>query len=452
MRQIQVFDLDVRNNPGLQRFQLHSLGIRDRPALLLLAGEGFDLLLEIRHQTVGIRILADGFLGVVKALDDGMLLEHLPNFLRFVQNLLRIYGHVAPCSTGTIIESTVDCHSSTSERYTRQRVLPQIGGAGQRRLGSARVLLVGCGALGSTAADLLVRAGVGFLRIADRDLVELGNLQRQVLFDERDAAEQIPKAVAAQRRLSQINSSVRIESHVVDVNFGNIRRLADGIEFILDGTDNVATRYLLNDLAVERNIPWIYGGCVGVGGRMMAIWPGKTACLRCVFPDPPKASDLPTCDVAGILGPAAALVGAMQAAVVIRMIVGGPEGIGGLIDLDIWNAEQRKLISASTPMQDCPCCGNSEFPFLAATSDLTTTLCGRNTVQVQARGETVDLASAAKKLSSVGEVRVSPWFVKCQLREPADLELTLFADSRLLVKGTNDLGRAKSVYARFVGS
>ncbi|HEX4054846.1 MAG TPA: ThiF family adenylyltransferase [Tepidisphaeraceae bacterium] len=343
-------------------------------------------------------------------------------------------------------------------RYDRQQILPQIGPDGQERLGRARVLLVGCGALGSVVAEMLVRSGVGWVRIVDRDLVELSNLQRQVLFDESDAAQELPKAIAAAERLRKINSQVRIEPIVTDVNAANIESLAEATGLILDGTDNVATRYLINDLAVKHRIPWVYGGCVGVAGRVWGIWPRQTACLRCVFPKPPQADELPTCDTAGVLGSAAVVVGGLQAAMAIRMLVEGPQRSGelpGLISLDAWSGQFRTMASASKWVADCPCCGQGNFPFLSTNgNDFTTNLCGRHAVQV-VRGPApvkIDLSVTAEKWRKIGAVATSPWFVRCKLNDPAGIDLTLFADGRLVVHGSTEPSRARSLYARFVGS
>jgi adenylyltransferase/sulfurtransferase len=347
---------------------------------------------------------------------------------------------------------------SQADRYNRQRLLPQIGPEGQRRLADSRVLLIGCGALGSTMAELLARGGVGFLRLVDRDLVELSNLQRQVLYDERDAAAELPKSVAAAQRLAKINSAITVEPIVADAHAGNLDALAIAderpVDLILDGSDNVATRYLINDLAVQQRISWIYAACVGVEGRMMTIVPGKTACLRCLFPHPPTAAQLPTCDTAGVLGPAAATVAAMAAAAATRLLVGAGPMPGGLISVDLWTGDFRNLESGGLPLADCPCCGRREFPFLNdARGDCTTTLCGRHAVQVlQAGRSSVDLASAARRWQQIGTVSQSPWLVRCRLTDPAGIDLTLFADGRLLVHGTTDPMRARSLYARFVGS
>ena len=342
-------------------------------------------------------------------------------------------------------------------RYNRQEVLPQIGPEGQARLRNARVLLVGCGALGSAAGEMLVRSGVGFLRIVDRDLVELSNLQRQVLFDEGDAAEGLPKSAAAARRLREINHEVEIDAIVADANAANIESFGD-VDLIVDGTDNVSTRYLLNDLSVRDGIPWIYGGCVGVEGRVWGIWPGRTACLRCIFPDPPKANELPTCDTSGVLGPAAMAVGGFQAALAIRFIVEGEsaaEKSAGLIAFDAWEFQFHSLNSAATPAEGCSCCTQRNFPYLSTKGmDFTTNLCGRRAVQVLRCGlpGPIDLSAIAERWQKLGIVGRSPWFVRCRLSDPSGIDLTLFADGRLLVHGITDSKRATSLYARFVGN
>ncbi|MGH7177690.1 MAG: HesA/MoeB/ThiF family protein, partial [Tepidisphaeraceae bacterium] len=246
------------------------------------------------------------------------------------------------------------------ERYQRQTILPQIGVAGQRRLAESRVMLAGCGAIGSVVAEQLVRAGVGFLRVVDRDVVELGNLQRQVLFDESDAAAGTPKAVAAAKRLLAINSSVTVEPRVRDIDSGNVHELAESVHLIVDGTDNAETRYLLNDFSVEQALDWVYGGCVGVEGRVMVIRPGKTPCLRCVFPSPPKPGELPTCDTAGVLGPVAAIVGSLQAIAAIRLLLGTATEESQMLVVDGWNGRLRS-VSMGDRRPDCPACGRRRF-------------------------------------------------------------------------------------------
>lgn len=337
-------------------------------------------------------------------------------------------------------------------RYHRQMLLPQIGPDAQQRLAGSRALLVGCGALGTTIADQLVRAGLGHLTLVDRDIVELTNLQRQTLFDERDAREGRPKAVAAAERLRAVNSSVQIDPVVADVHCGNIEDMSGGgFDLLLDGTDNVSTRYLLNDLAVKRAIPWVYGAAVGVEGRVMAVIPGGP-CLRCVFATPPGPGELETCDTAGVLGMNAAIVGAFQAVEAMRILTGQARP-PALLTIDAWNWRIRAVDLADGRRADCPCCGRKEFRFLdAPAGDSALTLCGRNAVQVRptARVE-IDLNQLAEKLKSAGRIDQTAYLLRCWLVDPAEISLTVFADGRALVQGTSDLLRAKSIYARFIG-
>jgi adenylyltransferase/sulfurtransferase len=349
-----------------------------------------------------------------------------------------------------------------SDRYQRQSLLQQIGPAGQQRLGDSRVLLVGCGALGCAIADQLARAGVGFLRIVDRDIVELSNLHRQILFDEEDARQSLPKAVAAANRLRRINSSIVVEEKVVDLHPANVEDLAGvsrsaardpqaAIHLILDGTDNVETRYLLNDVSAKHGIPWVYGGCVGTEGLAMLVRPGGP-CLRCVFPSPPTAGDLPTCDTVGVLGPAATVIGAVQSAVAIRWLVqhDSPEQ---LLTLDLWAGHWHSLPLARARRPDCLCCAQRRFEYLdSPVAAGATVLCGRDAVQVRSAVDArIDLAALAQRLCSVGEVSHTPYFVRCAPRDPAGFSLTIFADGRTLVHGTSDPARARSLAARFVG-
>jgi molybdopterin/thiamine biosynthesis adenylyltransferase len=340
------------------------------------------------------------------------------------------------------------------DRYQRQTLLPQIGIAGRERLAKARVLLVGCGALGCHLADQLVRAGVGFLRVADRDVVEITNLQRQTLFDERDIGS--AKAAAAAKRLGQINSQVTIEPVVADVWAGNIEILSEKIDLILDGTDNVQTRYLLNDAAVKQGIPWVHGACVGTEGRVMPVLPGAGACLRCVFPDPPNAGELPTCDTAGILQPAAAAVASLQAAQAMKILTGRMNATEQrLWKLDIWSGRFASIDVSSGRRDDCACCVQRRFEFLdSAIGDMATTLCGRNAVQIRPAKPWNDgqFDRAMDQLKAVGKVEQSGYFSRCLLAEPPGFTLTCFRDGRLLVQGTSDTGRAKAIYAKYLGS
>lgn len=340
-----------------------------------------------------------------------------------------------------------------TDRYHRQVLLPQIGEAGQARLAGSRVLLVGCGALGTVMADQLIRAGVGFLRIVDRDVVEWTNLQRQVLFDETDARERLPKAVAAERRLHRVNSSVKIEAIVADAVSANIEDFSSGMHLLLDGTDNVETRYLINDVSVKHGIPWVYGACVGTEGRVMPVLPGRTACLRCVFREPPSGAELPTCDTAGVLGPVAAAVASMQTTEALKVLSGNAHDVQSVVwSMDLWACRIR-----STPVErdsNCPACGRREFPFLSRPASQSTNLCGRCSVQVNParRDIRLDLNAAARKLSGVGEVEQTPYLVRCRLRGEGLIELTLFGDGRMIVNGTTDRDSARSMYARYVGA
>jgi adenylyltransferase/sulfurtransferase len=342
----------------------------------------------------------------------------------------------------------------TIDRYHRQILLPQIGPEGQQRLSESTVLLIGCGALGSTIADQLTRAGVGTIRIADRDLVELTNLQRQVLFDEEDARQGLPKAIAAANRLRRVNSSVAIDPRVVDVDGSNIEALCTGVDALFDGTDNVATRYLINDISIKLGIPWVYGGCVGTEGRVMTVLPEDGPCLRCIFPNPPDARELATCDTAGVLGPVATVVGAMQALAGLKILCGNPAAAAGaLISFDLWTNRIHSTEVKDSRRADCPACGEKRFEFLQARDgDMTARLCGRDAVQVRAMAAgLLSLSHAAKRLEQAGTVFITPFMVRCVLAETG-LSITAFEDGRVIVQGTTDPARARSVVAKYLGS
>ncbi len=339
------------------------------------------------------------------------------------------------------------------QRYLRQMIHPAIGQAGQRKLAAARVLIVGCGALGTHVADTLARAGVGFLRIVDRDFVDLHNLQRQVLFDEADLAAGLPKALAAAEKLQRINSTVTVEPVVDDANAGNIAALIDQIDLIIDGTDNFETRYLLNDAAVRAKLPWIYGGVLATAGMTMTILPGETACLRCLFPDPPPPGVAPTCETAGVIAPAVATIAALEATEAMKIIVGATDAINReLLACDVWRLTFDRL--PAIRQTDCPTCGDGphEYPFLElAGNTRSVALCGRNTVQITPPG-TVSLAlpDLAERLSTVGTVRQNAHLLRFQPTEQAQ-ELVVFPNGRTLIHGTDDLAVARSLYARYIG-
>jgi molybdopterin-synthase adenylyltransferase len=339
-------------------------------------------------------------------------------------------------------------------RYHRQTLLPAIGDAGQERLARSRVLLVGCGALGTVIAEQMARAGLGFLRICDRDLVEMTNLQRQVLFDESDAAAARPKAIAAAERLGRINSSIAIEPLVMDVHSGNIETLMEGVDLVMDGTDNVETRYLINDAAVKHQTPWVYGACVGTSGRVMAIVPGRTPCMRCMFSQPPGPGELETCDTAGVLASAAHVVASIQVVEGMRILIGEASAASELVTIDLWPVRIKSISTADARRADCPTCGERKFEFLdARPGAAATSLCGRNTVQIRpaSNGSTIDIDAVAQRLQTVGPVERSPFFIRCAMRD-GNLSITLFPDGRAMVHGTADLALARSVYARFIGN
>jgi molybdopterin/thiamine biosynthesis adenylyltransferase len=334
------------------------------------------------------------------------------------------------------------------ERYSRQILFAPIGAEGQQRLAASSVVLVGCGATGSVLASTLVRAGIGKLRIVDRDYVEQSNLQRQSLFDEKDAAESLPKAVAAARRLCAINSAVAVEPHVADLTPANAKKLLSGADLLLDGTDNFETRYLINDFAVSADVPWIYAAAVGSYAATMNVLPGDTACLACMFPEAPKGM-VETCDTAGILNSAANLAASIAATEALKLLVGArPELRRTLLGWDLWSNLSSE-ISATTRRADCQVCGRKEFVHLAGEGRAHITLCGRDSVQIHERERPVDFGELSTRLEPHGRVRHNQFVLKFW-REP--YEMTLFPDGRAIVKGTTDTAIARSLYARFVGS
>ena len=337
---------------------------------------------------------------------------------------------------------------TSEERYSRQVLFHGIGAEGQQRLGAARIAMVGCGATGSAAAGLLARAGVGAIRIIDRDYVEPSNLQRQSLFDESDAAESLPKAIAAARKIAAFNTEITIEPHVADLTPANIEELLAGAQLILDGTDNFETRYLINDYAVRERVPWIYSAAVGSYGVTMNVLPGETACLACVFPESPRGS-FETCDTAGILNSAATTVAAIAATEALKFLVGArPAMRPTLLSFDLWRNE-RSEISVQRVREDCRACTQRDFVHLAGKGRPHITLCGRNSVQIHERQRPIDFAEITQRLQPHGTVRHNEFVLKFW-REP--YELTLVPDGRAIIKGTTDTAIARSLYARFIGS
>lgn len=337
---------------------------------------------------------------------------------------------------------------TTEERYSRQVLFRGIGEEGQRRLAASRVAIVGCGATGSALSSLLARAGVGTLRVIDRDYIEPSNLQRQVLFDEADAAESLPKAVAAAKKISTFNSEIVVEPQVADLTPENIEQLLDGFPLILDGTDNFETRYLINDYAIKNSIPWIYAAAVGSYGVTMNVLPGETACLACIFPESPHGT-VETCDTSGILNSAVNLIASVAVTEALKLLVGAREQVRRtLFSCDVW-WNDRAEVSAARPRPDCQCCGEREFVHLAGEGRPHITMCGRNSVQIHERSRPIDFEEMTKRLDPHGTVRHNEFVLKFW-REP--FEMTLFPDGRAIIKGTTDTGVARSLYARFIGS
>ena len=336
----------------------------------------------------------------------------------------------------------------SARRFERQVRYAPLGAEGQEALARARVLLVGTGALGGGLAQLLHRAGVGTLVLADRDVVDETNLPRQVLFDERHAREAVPKVEAAAETLARAGGPTRLELHAVHVDADNLPQLAGDCDLILDGTDNLPTRYLINDHAVSSGTPWIYGGVVGGGGLLMPVLPGAGPCLRCVFRDPPPPGTLPTCDTAGVIAPAVGAVAALQAGLALRLLV-EPDGLEpALVELDAWGGEVRRVRAARDP--DCPCCGRGEHPWLETPeTGQAVTLCGRDTVQVRGAGGRPDVDRIVERLEGVADEvrRAGPL-----LRFAVDgVRVTLFPDGRALIEGTEDVERGLALYDRYVG-
>ncbi len=334
------------------------------------------------------------------------------------------------------------------ERYSRQILFPGIGEQGQERLLRGHAAVAGCGALGSFHAAALARAGAGRITIIDRDYVEPSNLQRQWLFDESDAAECLPKAAAAARALARINSAIEVRPIVADLTAANIGELLAGAEVILDGTDNFDTRFLLNDFAVSRGVPWIYGAAIGSYGLTMPVIPGRTACFRCVYPEPPGGVQ-PTCETAGILNATIALVASLQVAAALKILCGKAELVAARITtIDVWEGGIRE-VSQPARDPDCPACARGEFAYLEGRRRPPVALCGRNAVQVHERARPLDLLELQSRLAPLGEVRANAYALRF-FAPP--YEITVFADGRAIIKGTDDVGVARSLYARYVGT
>ena len=338
------------------------------------------------------------------------------------------------------------------ERYSRQILSQHIGEECQKVLMDSNAVVVGCGALGTVSSSYLTRAGIGQIRIIDRDFIEESNLQRQILFDENDIAEGLPKAIAAQRKLRKINNNANIEGVVTDVNYANIEELSKDADIIIDGTDNFETRFLINDFCVKNNIPWIYGACIGSRGLTMNIVPSKTPCLRCVFETMPQMGTFPTCDTAGVIGPIAGIIGSTQAIEAIKILAGKYESANKtLIEIDVWDTKVKQIdISELMGLNDCPTCKLHTYKFLEAEDGvMVTLLCGKNAVQVMSRNiSNIDLVQLSKRLASISDISSNEFMLKFKVK---DNEFTVFPDGRAIITGTNDLNTAKSLYSKYLG-
>jgi molybdopterin/thiamine biosynthesis adenylyltransferase len=335
-------------------------------------------------------------------------------------------------------------------RYLRQTIFPGIGEEGQQKLSAARILVVGCGANGTVIANHLARAGIGHLTIVDRDFVELNNLQRQLLYDEHDLAANLPKAIAAERKLRAINSDIEVNGLVTDVNPENIEALIADTTLVMDGTDNFETRYLVNDACVKHNIPWVYTGAVSSYGMSQTIIPGKTACLRCMFNDIPPAGSTATCDTAGVVGPVVSVVASISATEAIKYIVGNGDLNEGIIHADVWYNTYEQF-GTGGPRPNCPACGQRNFEFLNQERGAqTVSLCGRDAVQIRPDGGgKLPLPRLATHLSSVSRITAQNDYL---LRFSVDnYEITLFVDGRAIIKGTQDESVARGLYAKYIG-
>lgn len=343
--------------------------------------------------------------------------------------------------------------SKSLDRYCRQMRFGPIGEEGQRRLLASRAVVCGCGALGTVAASGLVRAGVGSVRIIDRDVVEQSNLQRQILFDESDAASGTPKAEAAARKLRAANSEVDIEFAVEDLNASNVDRLLGDVDVILDGTDNFETRLLINDFALRESKPWVFGACVGSLGQSMTILPGQTACLRCLLEDVPPPGTMPTCETGGILSPASMIVASIEVAEAMKILLGDHEQIArGLLTFDVWTGSFRRLaLEGLKESSDCPACQRGDYEWLAGRrGSLATSLCGRNAVQILPDADCFpDWDNLERTARESTGAKITPLFIRFHVE---GLELSVFRDGRAIVKGTDDVAFARGVYSRYLGN
>jgi len=338
-----------------------------------------------------------------------------------------------------------------NDRYSRQTFFAGIGVEGQHKLAQAQVLIIGIGALGTSQAELLVRAGVGRLRIVDRDFVELSNLQRQSMFTEQDAQQRLPKVVAAEKHLNAINSEITIESIIADVNNSNVESLIAGCDLVLDGTDNFATRYLINDACVKNGVDWIYGAAVGSYGVTMTVLPRQTPCLRCIFEEAPPAGSAATCDTAGVIMPIINVITSIQVTEALKLLTGQRSALHqSLMQFDVWENQWRQ-INPGNRRADCETCGLDLFESLSTTpAESAAILCGRDAVQISPqRPGSIDFKALAQRLRSAGEVKFNEYLLRFTT---GDFELTVFRDARSIIRGTSEIATARSLYAKYIGN
>lgn len=339
------------------------------------------------------------------------------------------------------------------DRYSRQVLFHGIGQDGQARVARSKVVIIGCGALGAVQAEILSRAGVGNLVLVDRDFVEESNLQRQIMFEESDALNRLPKAVAAASRIARVNSSIQVEPLVTDVNFENVEEIVAGADVVLDGTDNFETRFLINDACIKSKTPWVYGAAVGSYGLTMTIVPDSSPCLRCVLEAMPEPGSSPTCDTAGVIMPIVTTIASIQAAEAMKVLTGQPDKLHrSLIRIDVWDFQFNRMdLSTFARREDCPACDLGEFEFLrGARRQVTTTLCGRNAVQIARSGTgIIDFASLAERLKSAGDVAFNDFLLRFRVD---GYDITVFRDARSIIRGTTDPAVARGLYARYIGA
>jgi molybdopterin-synthase adenylyltransferase len=337
-------------------------------------------------------------------------------------------------------------------RYSRQILFSGIGAKGQEKLCNAKVAIVGVGALGTVSANNMARAGVGYLKLIDRDFVEYSNLQRQSLYDEQDAAKTLPKAVAAAEKLGKINSEIHCAAVIEDLNPGNVLAHLEGMDLVIDGTDNFETRFVINDACWKLGIPWVYGGSVGATGMVATFVPNKTGCLRCLFDSPPAPGMSPTCDTAGIINPASGMVACIQSAEALKLLVGAESKVSSsLVSFNLWESNYENFDLTGSKLPNCPCCSKGEYEFLKREGGLQSAyLCGRDAVQVIPAQNSLqlDLHSLAKRLETLGQVQVNSFLLRFSIDA---YEIVLFKEGRAIIKGTNNEGVAKGLYARYFG-